>query len=116
MITTESEFLKFSLSKYDNPHLVSLDEFEADLKRFTYLNNLLNRYRDDRCDLKDKLIINHIVILCNCFTVHGALVMLRYKIIAENKSSLDTFLYYLNLLEKTDQDLDFYLLDILNEN
>lgn len=115
MIQSDSEFLKFSLNRYDNPHLSSIAEFESDIKRFTYLNNLLNRYREDRLDLKDRLIINHIVILGNCFTVSGSLMMLKYKILPENFAVLDTFLFFLNLIDRTEYKLDFYLLDILNE-
>jgi len=116
MICSDSEFLQFSLKKYDNPHLSSLVDFESDIKRFTYLNNLLNRYREDPLDLKDRLIINHIIILGNCFSVHGSLQMFEYKILPENKAILQTFLFFLNLIVTTNANLDFYLLDILNEN
>jgi hypothetical protein len=115
MIRSESEFLKFALIRYDNPHLASLSEFESDLKRFTYLNNLLNRYRTDPLDLNGRLILNHIVILSNCFTTTGAVEMLKYKILPENLALLDTFLFFLNLITSTTHKLDFYLLDLLNE-
>lgn len=114
MFKTESEFLQFAFSKYDNPHLSSVSEFENDLKRFTYLNNLLNRYRENKNDLKDRLILNHIVILGNCFTVSGSLNMLRFKIIPENMYIIDTCLYFLGIIDMTNEKLDFYLLDILN--
>jgi hypothetical protein len=116
MIRSESEFLKFALVRYDNPHLSALSEFEADLKRFTYLNNLLNRYRIDKLDLKDRLILNHIIILGNCFTVSGMLNMTDYKITQENKSVIDVFLFYLGYIDRPICELDFYLLDILNAN
>lgn len=116
MIKSDSEFLQFAFSKYDNPHLTSIVEFESDIKRFTYLNNLLNRYREDPTDLKDRLILNHIVILGNCFTVPGSLVMLNYKIFSENKYIIDTCLYFLGIIESVDSKLDYYLLDILNDS
>ena len=114
MIKSDSEFLQYALSKYDNPKLLFLSEFESDLKRFTYVNNLLNRYRLDRLDLKDKLIVNHLIIIGNCFTVPGLLRMIPYKISSDNYSSVYTFLYYLNLIHAVPK-LDFYLLDILND-
>lgn len=114
MINSESEFLQFAFARYDNPHLSSVSEFESDLKRFTYLNNLLNRYREDSTDLKDRLILNHIVILGNCFTVAGALQMLRFKITPENMYIIDTCLYFLGIIDVSHEQLDFYLLDILN--
>ena len=116
MIRTESEFLKFAFSRYDNPHLSSVSEFEADIKRFTYLNNLLNRYRDDSMDLKDRLILNHIVILGNCFTVPGAIEMLNFRIFPENKYIIDTCMYFLGIIASTKHKLDYYLLDILNDS
>lgn len=115
MIRTESEFLQFAFGKYDNPHLASVAEFEADIKRFTYLNNLLNRYREDPLDLKDRLILNHIVILGNCFTVPGSVEMLKYRIFSENKATLDTCLYFLGIVSTVETGLDYYLLDILND-
>lgn len=115
MIQTDSDFLKFAFSKYDNPHLSSIAEFESDLKRFTYLNSLLSRYRTNKEDLQHRLIINHIIILSNCFSVAGVLKMFDYKIIPENIATLETFLFYLEMIAKTREKIDFYLLDILNE-
>jgi len=114
MFKNETEFLQFAFSRYDNPHLSSVAEFEGDLKRFTYLNNLLNRYRGDVTDLKDRLILNHIVILGNCFTVSGSTDMLRFKITPENMYIIDTCLYFLGLIDVSQEKLDYYLLDILN--
>ena len=113
---SESDFLKFAFHRYDNPHLSSVEDFESDIRRFTYLNNLLNRYRLDPLDLKDRLVLNHIVILANCFTVSGCLTMLNYKILDDNKSTLETFLFFLGYIDKTNYKLDFKLLGILNEN
>lgn len=115
MFKSDSEFLQFAISKYDNPQLSSVAEFEADLRRFTYVNNLVNRYSNDISDLQDRLIINHLVILSNCFTPSGLVRMLSYKIPSKNITIINTFLYYLNIIDKTSVDLDFYLLDILDD-
>lgn len=42
------------------------DDFEADLKRFLYVKRLLNKYKKG-AELKTRLILNHIIILYNCF-------------------------------------------------
>lgn len=115
MISSESEFLKFAFSKYDNPHLVSVREFEADLKRFIYINMLLDRYRSDKSDLSHRLINNHLIILSNCFTMQGLVKMIDFKITPENREIIDTFLFFLKIIDKTENKLDFYLLDMLNE-
>lgn len=115
MISSESEFLKFALSKYDNPQLTSLEEFESDIKRFSSISILLNRYRNDIINLPHRLIVNHLIILSNCFTQAGTLEMIKFKFTEENKKILDTFLYYLGFISESKYGLDFYLLDILNE-
>lgn len=114
IIKTDSEFLLFAMSHYDNPRLTSPQEFESDIKRFTALNNLLNRYRFDKLDLKERLIVNHIIILGNCFTIPGVIKMINYKIQSENQEIINTFLYYLNIISDSD-NTDKFLLDILNE-
>lgn len=116
MIKNDSEFLKFAFQNYDNRFISFLSDFEFDIKRFTYLNILLNRYRQDRLDLKDRLILNHIVILGNCFSVQCLLEMLEYKIQTENKNVLDVFLYYLGYIKFPKNFEDKYLLDLLNAN
>lgn len=115
MILTESDFLKFALSKYDNPQLSSLEEFESDIKRFSSISILLNRYKDDVINLPRRLIVNHLIILSNCFTQACLLEMIKFKFNEENKKVLDTFLYYLGFISESKYGLDFYLLDILNE-
>lgn len=114
-ILTESDFLKFAFSKYDNPHLVSIAEFESDIKRFNSINLLMDRYRENKENCNFRLIINHLIILSNCFTQYGVLKMVEYKISTENLPILDTFLYHLNFIDKTKYKLDFHLLEMLNE-
>ena len=60
----ESTFLIYAAKHYDNPHCLDEIEFEEDLKRFQYLRKLFGRYRQDS-DLKDRLILNHLIIIYN---------------------------------------------------
>lgn len=115
MIKSDSEFLQFALSKYDNPHLLSIKEFEGDIARFVYINNLLNRYCRNSADLKHRLLINHYVILSNCFTVAGSIKMCEYKIREEFQPQSATIMYYLGWIDSAPQ-LDFTLLDILQND
>lgn len=114
MINSEVEFNHFALRHYDNPQLVSIEEFESDVKRFTYLNTLLTRYSLDKNDLKEKLIINHIIILSNVFSVSGMLKMLGYKISEHNYKALKTFLFYIGYIDD-DEDTDEYLIQCLEK-
>lgn len=63
---TESNFLVYAMQNYDNPHCHELAEFEEDLKRFQYLRKLFVRYKQSG-DLKERLILNHLIVLYNCF-------------------------------------------------
>lgn len=63
---TEENFILFAASKYDNPQCHDVQEFYDDLKRFKYLKRLFGRYRESG-DLKERLILNHLIILYNVF-------------------------------------------------
>lgn len=94
MKLSEDNFLLYAMHHYDNQHCHSLQEFEEDLKRFLYLRKLLNRYKKDG-DLKDRLILNHIIVLYNIFG-DASTDMLFHKIEKEYWPTLITFLVYLN--------------------
>lgn len=66
MILTEETFLLYAAKHYDMRKAASMQEFQDDLKRFQYLKRLFKRY-DDEKELKTRLILNHLIILYNCF-------------------------------------------------
>jgi len=68
MILSEETFLLYAAKFYDNPQCTSMEEFEEDLKRFQYLKRLFNRY-ENTGELRERLILNHIIILYNCFAL-----------------------------------------------
>jgi hypothetical protein len=111
MIRTDSEYLQYALKNYDNPLMQSVSEFENDLRRVIYINNLLTRYRNDSDDLKDRLLLNHIVIVGNCFGVSSSIEMLYYKIDSENIKYLETALFYIGWIQTAKTELDFELLN-----
>lgn len=63
---TEDNFIRYAMNHYDNPGCHSIIEFEDDLRRFLYLKKLFNRYTYEG-DLKERLILNHIIVLYNIF-------------------------------------------------
>ncbi len=81
---------------YDNPQCTSLDEFEDDLKRFSYLKKLFGRYVE-KGDLKERLILNHLIIIFNVFGV-AAIEFLFFKIDREYWPVLATFLEYMGMM------------------
>lgn len=110
IIYSEETYFRAALNSYANPFTVSVEEFSSDLRRVTYLKNLLRRYALNKSDLNDRLILNHIVILGNCFTPKTAINLIRYKC----GSDADTFLFYMGLVD-TVENLDFTLLDYLEK-
>ena len=95
MILTESTFLLFASKHYDNPQCSDISEFEEDLKRFLYLRKLFGRYRQD-ADLKERLILNHLIIVYNVFGPE-ATNMLFMKL-HEFHDCLKPFVEYLNYM------------------
>lgn len=74
----QSNFLLYAAKHYDNPQCFDTIEFYEDLKKFKYIKRLLNRYIEDG-DLKERLILNHIVVLFNLFGTYPATRMLFLK-------------------------------------
>ena len=90
----EETFTLFAVKHYENPHCVTREDFDEDLKRFKYLKRLLKRYVRGGA-LRTHLIINHLVILYNVFG-EAATPLLFFKLEREYWSILKTILLYLN--------------------
>jgi hypothetical protein len=89
-------FLLYAAKNYDTKHCV-LSEFEQDLKRFKYLKRLFRRYKLTG-EIKERLVLNHIIILSNIFGGSNSSRMLFYKIDKRDYDVLKTFLVFLNLM------------------
>jgi hypothetical protein len=92
----EFNFLLYAAKHYDNPQCYDTVEFYDDLKRFKYIKRLLNRYVEEG-DLKERLILNHIIILNNVFGPTATVKMLFLKC-KGMEIYLKSFLVFLNLL------------------
>lgn len=90
----ETNFLLYAAKHYDNPSCFDTMEFYEDLNRFKYLKRLFSRY-DDTKELKERLILNHIIIIYNLFGTEAATRMLFFKL-KEYHHYLVPFLVFLN--------------------
>ena len=63
----ENNYVIFAIKNYENPHAVTKEDFEEDLKRFKWIKRLLKRYKTTGV-LKAHLLINHFIILYNSST------------------------------------------------
>ena len=92
----DNNFLIYAMKSYASPHCI-ISEFEGDLKRTKYLKKLFRRYKISK-DLKERLILNHLILLYNVFDVEAATRILFYKIDERDYDILKTFLIYLNYM------------------
>jgi hypothetical protein len=92
----DDNFLIFAMKAYDKPNCI-MSEFEEDLKRIKYVKRLIRRYKITG-ELKERLILNHLIILTNVFGVETAVKMLFYKLDKEDYDILKTFLIFLNFM------------------
>ena len=92
---TEDNYTFFAIRAYCNSQCKNLDEFHEDLNRTKYLKRLFRRYQATG-QLRERLILNHIIIFYNVFGVEPATRLLFFKIEEELHPLLKTFLVYLN--------------------
>jgi len=77
-----------------------MSEFKEDMKRFNYLKRLFFRYRKIS-EVKERLILNHLVVLYNVFGIEAATRLLFYKISKEDYPALKTYLIFLSCMPET---------------
>ncbi|HIJ11153.1 TPA: hypothetical protein HA278_03800 [Candidatus Woesearchaeota archaeon] len=109
----DETYVMYAMKHYTNPQCTSVEEFNDDLNRIKYLKRLFKKYINNG-ELKDRLIMNHIIIFYNVFGIEAATRLLFYRIEEEYHSMLKTFLVYLNFLPETnivETDLVSILLD-----
>jgi hypothetical protein len=92
----EDNFMMYAMKCYAAPNCV-MSEFEGDIKRTKYLKRLFRRYKVTKT-LKERLIINHIILLNNVFGPDATARILFYRIDERDFDILKTFLLYLNIL------------------
>lgn len=108
----------FAMKMYDNPQFTGMDEFYEDLNRIKYIKRLLRRYEKSG-ELRERLILNHIIILGNVFSPEFCSRMLFYKLEEDLYPFLKTFLVYLEYLPDELEEIDLVSIpldkDIVNK-
>ena len=115
---TAKNFSAFALQNYDDPQCTDIEDFEEDLRRFRYLKRLLHRYHENG-EMRERLMLNHIICLFNVFGYKPCMRMLDFKIKDEDHwSSIKTMLLYLGYIDEqwnTEINIDLELADRLRE-
>lgn len=92
----DSNFLLYCARHYDNPHCHDTEEFYEDLRRIKYIKKLITRYIITG-ELKERLILNHFIILNNVFgPTH--LVRIIFLKMEKQLKYVKPFLILLNIL------------------
>lgn len=93
---TEDNVLLYAMKAYDKPNMV-ISEFDDDIKRFYYLKRLFFRYKKYN-EVKERLVLNHLVVIYNVFGPETATRLLFYYIEEEYYNILKTYLIFLNYM------------------
>jgi hypothetical protein len=93
---TNDNILLYAAKAYDKPNCI-MSEFKEDMKRFNYLKRLFKRYRKVG-ELREQLVLNHLVVICNVFGPEVATRILFFKITKDDFSALKTYLLFLSCM------------------
>ena len=93
----KDNFNLYAMKFYENPQCLSEQDFHDDLKIIKYLKRLLNRYHLGG-ELKERLILNHLITLSNVFPIEVLTRMLFFKLSEKYWSYIKTFLIFLDYM------------------
>ena len=93
---TSENILMYAMKIYDKPNCI-MSEFTEDMKRFNYLKRLFKRYRKLN-ELREQLVLNHLVVIYNVFGPEVASRLLFFKMAKEDYSALKTYMLFLNIM------------------
>ena len=99
----------YAIKHYHNPSCEGLSEFNDDMKRFKYVKRLFRKYEETGI-LKERLLLNHIIVLNNLFGAEASSTLLFFKTEQLHWPALKGFLEFLNIMPEND------LQDILIDN
>ncbi len=97
-ILTESCFTDFCQKYYFNPECSGKEEFIDDMKRIKYIKRLLQKIHKHKTlkSIRERLIINHLIILRNVFGEENTARILFFKLEPRLHCYLKSFLVFLN--------------------
>ena len=112
----DDNFVRYAMKYYDNPQCSGVDEFKEDLDKFKYLKRLFTSYHNDG-ELKERLILNHLIVLFNVFGSIPTVRMLFFQMPERSHPAIKTFLISIRMLPERDDmglpiDIDRIPLDI----
>ena len=98
----DDNFLMYAMKEYNDVQCTDIEEFYDDLKKIKYIKRLFNIYKNNG-QLKERLILNHLIVFYNVFSVQAGTRILFYKIEKDFWPMVKTFLIFLDRMpEKID--------------
>lgn len=97
---SSDNFLLFASKMYSNPSSTGIEEFYEDLSKIKYIKRLLIRFKKGG-ELKERLILNHVIILQNVFGAEACCRILFFKLGKDLHPQIKSFLRYLNYLPES---------------
>ena len=94
---TSDNILLFAIKNYNNPQCAGEKEFFDDMNRFKYVKRLLTKYNESGI-LKERLLLNHIIIITNLFGVDDGTTLLLFKIEVRYWPQIKAFLCFLKMI------------------
>jgi hypothetical protein len=109
-LLTEDNFLEFCQVCYFNSECSGKTEFMDDLKRIKYVKRLLQKIHKHKTlkSIRERLIINHIIILKNVFGEEYAARILFFKVEPKLYSYLKSFLVFLEFEIKSIPEVKYF--------
>lgn len=93
---TSDNMMMYAIKAYDKPNCI-LSEFSEDMKRFNYLKRLFRRYRKHN-ELRERLVLNHLVVLNNVFGAEVLTRLLFFDMAESDYPQLKTYLLFLSCM------------------
>ena len=98
---TKDNITMYAIQHYHNPSCEGMTEFNDDMKRFKYIKRLFRKYEESGV-LKERLLLNHIIVLNNLFGAEASSTLLFFKTEQVHWSALKAFLEFLNIMPEYD--------------
>ena len=98
---TKDNITMYAIQHYHNPSCEGMGEFNDDMKRFKYIKRLFRKYEESGI-LKERLLLNHIIVIYNLFGAEASSTLLFFKTEQEYWPALKSFLEFLNIMPQND--------------
>lgn len=101
----DDNYMMFAMKMYNNPQCKNISEFHEDMNRIKYIKRLLRKYKTSG-QLRERLILNHIIIFYNIFDSITATRLLFSRIERDLHPFLKTFIVFLNIMPDKIPEVD----------